>query len=71
MGPNRSHPDFPEYKKRWDNLWREMNIAEEAAEIEETKNQSKICKDGLVDTIRKKYMAKIAALQQEFKHLYD
>ena len=71
MGPNQSHPDFPEYKKRWDALWQDMETAVKAAEAEESKKQLPPCMDGTVDAVRKKYMAQIAALQKEFKHLYE
>lgn len=71
MGPDQSHPDFPEYKKRWDALWQDMDTAVKAAEAEESKKQLPPCMDGTTDAVRRKYMVKIAALQKEFKHLYE
>lgn len=71
MGPNQSHPDFPEFQKKWKDLWNEMDEAVKAAESREAKK--KLCpgQDGTVDAIRKKYMSQITALQREFKHLYQ
>lgn len=71
MGPNQNHPDFPKYKKRWDDLWDEMAKAVNAAKLEEEKENPVPVQDGIVDAVRRKYMAKIAALQREFQHLYD
>lgn len=71
MGPDQNHPDFPEYQKRWEGLWNEMDKAVKAAELEEAKKQPRPRQDGIVDAVRRKYMSKIAALQREFKHLYE
>ncbi|MDE7055103.1 MAG: hypothetical protein K2O84_09895 [Oscillospiraceae bacterium] len=71
MGPNRNHPDYPEYKKRWDALWKAMDIAVKASKMEEAKKQELPCMDGEPDAVRRKYMSQIAALQKEFKHLYE
>lgn len=71
MGPNHNHPDFPEYKKRWGDLWNEMNEAVKAAELEEKKKCPRPVQDGIAERVRRKYMSQIVALQREFQHLYD
>ena len=48
-----------------------MDIAVKASEMEEAKKQEPPCMDGEPDAVRRKYMSQIAALQKEFKHLYE
>ena len=71
MGPNQYHPDFPEYQRRWKELFEKMDEAVEAAELEVAKKGPRHGIDRTVDIVRKKYMSQIAALQREFKHLYQ
>ena len=64
---NEKHPDFKEYKKRWDALVKQMD-----RELEQAPEspQPPVRDGGAFDVITKKYSKKLSALQKEFAHLY-
>lgn len=68
---NREHEDYQEFRRRWEKLLEECE--KEIAEVEagEAKKPGPYVLDGPLTAIDRKYGLQFAALQKEFKHLYD
>ena len=64
---DRTHPDFPEYKRRFEELWAEM---EEKAEMAVASMGEIKGFDGPHVAIHKAYAEKIVMLQKEFAHIF-
>lgn len=64
MEPNRKHPDYPEFKKKWQSICAEQK--KETAKYLPSGGQ-----DGPLSEIHKKYFSKLKALQKEYHHLYE
>lgn len=64
---DRSHPDFPEYKQKFEEIWIEMEQEEERVEVE---NRDFRGMDGPVAAVHKKYAKRITALQKQYEYLF-
>ena len=64
---DKSHPDFPEYKQKFEELWNEME--REAEKAVETLGEISGM-DGPHVQVHKKYFGKINALQEQYAHLF-
>jgi len=69
MPVDRRHKDYPEFRRRWEKIFEESE--KEIAEIESIELRSPPCQDGQLTAIHRKYGLQFAALQREFKHLYE
>lgn len=63
---NRKHPDYKEFKRRFEQLSEEMR--KEAEIVKETQGAKGL--DGPVAAIHKKYHVMFTALIKEYAHLY-
>lgn len=68
---NRDHPDYPEFRRRWQRLFEESEKEIAAVEAEEAKKSGPYGQDGPLTAVHRKYGLQFAALQKEFKHLYE
>lgn len=64
---DRSHPDFPEYKRKFDELWEAQTI-EVKRVVEQAGPPSGL--DGPEVAVHKKYAKKITDLQKEYSHIF-
>lgn len=64
---NRSHPDFPEYKRKFDELWDEME--QETQKAVETMGEISGM-DGPHVAVHKKYSGRITVLQKQYAYLF-
>jgi len=69
MRLNKAHPDYPEFKRRWEELV-QAEICDVAKE-DEKRDDLRPCQDGPADAIRKKYNIMRSALQKEYGYLYE
>lgn len=68
---NREHEDYPEFKRRWQKLFEESEKEIAEVEAEEAKKPGPYGLDGPLTAVHRKYGLQFAALQKEFKHLYE
>lgn len=72
MAINKNHPDFPEFKRKWDDILRRMEEEEEALEKSLPPIKDRIRgHDGPLGPIHKKYNLEFSRLQKEYHYLYE
>ena len=71
MGPNKNHPDYPEFRRRWLKLFEESEKEIQEIEAQEEKKPGPYGLNGPLTAVHRKYGLRFAALQKEFKHLYE
>lgn len=65
-GFDTSHPDFPQYKREFEAIVKEMHEEEERVEKE---NADYVGLDGPVEAINKKHVLRIMALQKRYAYM--
>ncbi len=71
MALNREHEDFPEFERRWTEIIAESEREITAIEATEKEKKGPPVQDGPLIAVHRKYGLQLAALQREFKHLYE
>ena len=66
---NENHPDFLEYKTKWDKLWQDYKKDMESIEKKEQNKSSGKDGEGAVRT--KKLNHSIKSLQMEYSYLFE
>lgn len=72
MALNKKHKDYPEFRRRWDEIIEEsMKEMDVVMAEEEKKDECDRGLDGPSTAVSRKYGKQLAALQREYKHLYE